>query len=146
MNSFSSILTALNIADRTPSLGQVKTDIINWGKSNRGSRQRDRITLWLDSSDNNDRIILEIDVVLNLKKNAPEKGVDLCLDIRHVSDFDPVKRSFTTVHPDRFIRIDGQTNSEDVKRIYTTFVEQIGLLVLNEKFYVPCVREYVKAA
>ncbi|EOC0011631.1 hypothetical protein ACI0X9_003316 [Cronobacter turicensis] len=146
MNSFASILTTLNIADRKPSLGQVRTDVISWGKSNRSTRQRVRITLWLDSEDRNDRIVLDIDVVLNNKKTAPEKGVDICLDIRHFSDFDPVKRKLLTSHPEQYHRIDGVANPEDVKNLYASFVEQINLLVPNESFYVPCIREFVQAA
>ncbi|HFZ2371326.1 TPA: hypothetical protein ACIJ1B_001739 [Escherichia coli] len=142
MKRFSDITTYLNISDRKPSLGQVRNDVTSWGRTNRSSRHRVKITLWLDSDDKEDRVVISGEVVLNIKKTAPEKGVDLNIEVHHYSGYDKVKRKLTTSHPEKYFRIDGQTNPEDVKTFYASLCEQIDTLEFNERYSFPGLKDY----
>ncbi|MBQ0600922.1 hypothetical protein J7S78_14075 [Klebsiella oxytoca] len=145
MKNFSDIISYLNISNRKPSIGQVRSDVTSWGKTNRSSRHRVKITLWLDSEDKDDRIVISGEVVLNIKKTAPEKGVDLNIDVHHYSGYDKDKRKLTTSHPEQYFRIDGQTNPDDVKSFYVSLCEQIGALELDDRYSFPGLKDY-KAA
>lgn len=145
MENFFDITSFMNITERTPSIGQVKTGITDWGKRNQTSRATKGITLWLDSHDNNDRVVVSVNVILNLKKTAPEKGVDLSIDIHHYSDFDPIKRRFTKSHPEQYFRIDGNTHPDSVKSMYLSFCEQINALMPDDRYNVPGIKDYIAA-
>lgn len=144
MKNFSDLLTYLNISDRTPNIGQVSSDVISWGKTNRSSRTRIKVTLWLDSNDNNDRVVIFGQVVLNIKRTAPEKNVDFNLEIHHHSDFDSVKRRFQTSHPEQYFRIDGQNSPDHVKSFYSSFFEQIDMMERDESYQIPGIKDYKK--
>lgn len=139
MKTFSDITSHLNIADRKPSIAQVRTDFVTWGKTNRSMRQRIRVQLWLDSDDQNDRIVVSADVVLNIKKKAPEKGVDMNFEIRHYSGYDAIKRCLTTSHPEQYLRIDGQSSPADIKSMYDSLFEQIGCMELSGNSVPGCI-------
>lgn len=142
MKNYSDITSYLNISDRKPLIGQVRNDVISWGKTNRSSRHRVKITLWLDSDDKDDRVVISGEVVLNIKKTAPEKGVDLNIEVNHYSGYDKDKRKLTTSHPDQYFRIDGQSNHDDVKSFYYSLREQIGTLELDERYSFPGLKDY----
>lgn len=145
MKTYSDLVNHIGVADRKPSLGQIRTSITDWGKRNRSVRQRVTLTLWLDSEDRNDRIVISAEVVLNTRKTGPEKGVDLNLEVHHYSDYDPVKRRLTKSHPERYFRIDGRSEADAVNAIYMAFREQISGLQRVTDYHVPGIEDY-KAA
>lgn len=142
MKSFSDLTSYLNISNRKPSIGQVSNNVTSWGKTNRSSRSRVKVTLWLDSEDKNDRVVISGEVILNIKKTAPEKNVDLNIEVHHCSGYDEVNRRLTTSHPEKYFRIDGQTHPDDVKSFYASLCEQIDTLEYYECYSFPGVKDY----
>ncbi len=145
MKTFSDIVNHMNVSNHKITIAQVRRTITDWGKRNNLVRSVVKYQIWLDREDNNDRVVISGEVILNNKKTGPEKGVDMPMEIHHYSDFDSVKRTFTKCHPEQYLRINGQENPADVKSMYQSLGEVIEGMVINENYRVPGMTEYLPA-
>ncbi|ELY4881584.1 hypothetical protein ACLI07_23680 (plasmid) [Providencia huaxiensis] len=145
MKTFSDIVNHMNLNNHNITIAQVRKTVTSWGKRNTLVRSVVKYQVWLDSNDNNDRVVISGEVILNNKKTGPEKGVDMPMEIHHYSDFDTVKRTFTKSHPEQYFRIDGLENPADVKSMYQSLGKVIEGMVINESFRVPGMTEYLPA-
>ena len=107
MKTLQDILNFAGITNHNITLASVENDVTSWGRTGRSSRPKDKYTVWFDAPDNNDRIVISFSTVLTPKRTAPEKRMDLNIQVSHYSIWDDIKRTFTESHPERWVRIDG---------------------------------------
>ncbi|WP_407266476.1 hypothetical protein [Morganella morganii] len=77
MKTFSDIVNHMNLNNHNITIAQVRKTVTSWGKRNTLVRSVVKYQVWLDSNDNNDRVVISGEVILNNKKTGPEKGVDM---------------------------------------------------------------------
>lgn len=120
MQTLTELLSYAGVTSHKLTLLSIRDYTTNWGRSGRGIRNRPRYTVWYDTEDRNDRIVFTFETVLNIKKTAPEKLVDIEIQISHCSDWDPVARKLTVSHPERFLRVDGMAEgaTEKIKALW----------------------------
>ena len=76
--SLSELMTSVGKTDaHKVSIVQVKTGVTSWGRKNQSSRPTAEYQIWMDTPDNDSRIVLKLNFVLSSRRNQPEKNAPL---------------------------------------------------------------------
>ncbi len=142
MRSLTELLAIAGVTSHKLTILTIRKNTTNWGIRGRSVRSAPRYTVWYDTEDQNDRIVLTFETILNTKKTAPEKRVDLNIQISHYSDWDPVTRRLTVSHPERYLKVDGMAEggSDNTKALWKEVTALVSSLQLDPKL--SCYDEY----
>ncbi len=72
--SLSELMTSVGKTDaHKVSIVRVKTGVTSWGRKNQSSRPTAEYQIWMDTPDNDSRIVLKLNFVLSSRRNQPEE-------------------------------------------------------------------------
>lgn len=92
--SLSELMTSVGKTDaHKVSIVEVKTGVTSWGRKNQSSRPTAEYQIWMDTPDNDSRIVLKLNFVLSSRRNQPEKNAPLNIEISQYANWDTVKRA-----------------------------------------------------
>lgn len=87
--SLSELMTSVGKTDaHKVSIVQVKTGVTSWGRKNQSSRPTAEYQIWMDTPDNDSRIVLKLNFVLSSRRNQPEKNAPLNIEISQYANWD----------------------------------------------------------
>ena len=111
--SLSELMTSVGKTDaHKVSIVQVKTGVTSWGRKNQSSRPTAEYQIWMDTPDNDSRIVLKLNLVLSSRRNQPEKNAPLNIEISQYANWDTVKRAWAECAPERYMRLENETTDE----------------------------------
>ncbi len=112
--SLSELMTSVGKTDaHKVSIVQVKTGVTSWGRKNQSSRPTAEYQIWMDTPDNDSRIVLKLNFVLSSRRNQPEKNAPLNIEISQYANWDTVKRAWAECAPERAcMRLENETTDE----------------------------------